>query len=192
MKKLAVFFPGIGYTADMPLLYYSRRLAAGFGYEIRLLNYGGFPEGVRGDRDKMAACYRLALRQSTEMLSGVDWEGYDDIVFIGKSIGTILAAWFSVKSPAKDRIRLVLYTPMEDAFPFVACPAIAFTGTADPWVGGEDSAIPALCGKKGVPCLVLPGADHSLQTGNVPEDIKSLRRVMEATERFLRGEEGRP
>ena len=187
MKKLAVFFPGIGYTVDMPLMYYSRRLSAGLGYEIKLLPYGGFPGGVRGDPDKMAECYRLALRQSTEMLSGVPWADYDDVLFFGKSIGTILAAWFALKSPARERIRLVLYTPMEDAFPFITCPAIAFTGTADPWVGGEDSAIPALCEEKSIPCLVLPGANHSLETGNTQEDINNLRTVMEATERFLRG-----
>ena len=27
-KKIAVFFPGIGYTNDKPLLYYGRKLAA--------------------------------------------------------------------------------------------------------------------------------------------------------------------
>ena len=36
MPKLAVIFPGIGYTAYKPLLYYSRRIAANFGYEIKL------------------------------------------------------------------------------------------------------------------------------------------------------------
>ena len=118
MRKLAVFFPGIGYTVDMPMMYYSRRLSAGLGYEIKLLPYGGFPGGVRGDPGKMAECYRLALRQSTEMLSGVPWAEYDDVLFFGKSIGTILGAWFALKSPARERIRLVLYTPMEDAFPF--------------------------------------------------------------------------
>ena len=37
MGKLAVIFPGIGYTADKPLLYYSRRIAANLGYEIRTM-----------------------------------------------------------------------------------------------------------------------------------------------------------
>ena len=31
--KLAVFFPGIGYHCDKPLLYYSRKLAQECGYE---------------------------------------------------------------------------------------------------------------------------------------------------------------
>lgn len=33
MKKLAVFFPGIGYTVDKPLMHYSRRLAAEAGFQ---------------------------------------------------------------------------------------------------------------------------------------------------------------
>ena len=54
-RKLAVFFPGIGYTMDRPLLHFSRRIAADLGYELRPLPYTGFPSGVRGDREKMEA-----------------------------------------------------------------------------------------------------------------------------------------
>ena len=43
MAKLAVFFPGIGYTVDKPLMYYSRKLAATYGYEIILRPYQEFP-----------------------------------------------------------------------------------------------------------------------------------------------------
>ena len=73
MKKLAVFFPGIGYTVDKPLMHYSRRLAADAGFEIRLLPYTGFPQKVKGDRDKMNESYLLALSQSKEMLADVDF-----------------------------------------------------------------------------------------------------------------------
>lgn len=38
--KLAVVFPGIGYTADKPLLYYTGRLASKHGYQIRTVSYG--------------------------------------------------------------------------------------------------------------------------------------------------------
>ena len=46
-KKLAVFFPGIGYTTDKPLLYYSRKIASEQEYEIKLLPYKGFPAAAR-------------------------------------------------------------------------------------------------------------------------------------------------
>jgi len=185
VKRLAVFFPGIGYTLDMPLLYHSRRLAAAAGYEIKLLPYGGFPGNVRGDREKMAECFRLALTQAQAMLVDTHLTAYDDIVFAGKSIGTILAARFAAKSPAGDRIRLVLYTPMEEAFVRPSGRAVAFTGSADPWVGGADGRIPALCKQRGIPCRVIDGANHSLETGDPLRDLDVLRDIMAETERFL-------
>ena len=69
MKKLAVFFPGIGYTVDKPLMHYSRRLAADAGFEVLLLPYAGFPQKVKGDPAKMEESYDVALSQSREMLN---------------------------------------------------------------------------------------------------------------------------
>ena len=37
MKKLAIFFPGIGYHCDKPLLYYARKLTQECGYEESIL-----------------------------------------------------------------------------------------------------------------------------------------------------------
>ncbi|MCQ2506160.1 MAG: hypothetical protein MJ113_03185 [Lachnospiraceae bacterium] len=39
-KKLAVLFPGIGYSVDRPLLYYSKKVLKAKGYEIIEVNYG--------------------------------------------------------------------------------------------------------------------------------------------------------
>ena len=82
MSRLAVIFPGIGYTADKPLLHYSRRIAERAGYEIKILPYGGFPKKVRGDREKMRKCFELALEQSEKLLAGINLDSYSDILFI--------------------------------------------------------------------------------------------------------------
>ena len=66
MKRLAVFFPGIGYTVDKPLMHYSRRLAEKHGFEIRLLPYSGFPKKVKSDKTKMQESYKIALQQAKE------------------------------------------------------------------------------------------------------------------------------
>ena len=118
MKRLAVFFPGIGYTVDKPLMYYSRRLAEKHGFEICLLTYRGFPKKVKGDKGKMQESYKIALKQAKEMLSDIDFEDYDDILFVGKSIGTIVAAKLASKSSVRDRIRFIFYTPLEETFSF--------------------------------------------------------------------------
>ncbi len=166
--KLAVIFPGIGYTADKPLLYFGRRIAVDCGYEIRIMDYKGFPPKVKGDRNRMEESFFIALRQAEEMLAGVDFTEYEDVVFIGKSI------------------RQVLYTPLEDTFRFPIGEAIAFTGDDDPWVGKENSRIPALCEERGIPCRQVPHANHSLESKDVFEDMKELRRVMKETEAFLK------
>ena len=187
MSKLAVIFPGIGYTADKPLLHYSRRIAVKLGYETRVMNYSGFPKKIQGDRARMEQSFQIALEQSEEMLSEVDFSSYEDILFIGKSIGTIAAAKIASDSPVKDRIRLVLYTPLEDTFSFDFGKAIAFTGDDDPWVGRDKSRIFSICEERGIPCTLIPYANHSLETEDPFMDLKMLYRIMKQTEIFILG-----
>ena len=52
-KKLVVFFQGIGYHNDKPLLYYSRKLAAEAGFQCVRVDYNGFASGIKGNADKM-------------------------------------------------------------------------------------------------------------------------------------------
>ena len=96
----------------------------------------------------------------------------------------------AAKTPAAGRIRFVLYTPVEELFSFPLGEAVAFTGQADPWVGGAESRVPALCRERGIPCLVFPGANHSLETGDLHTDLQTLNTVMRRTETFLRGADG--
>ena len=56
--KLAVFFPGIGYHCDKPLLYYSRKLVQEYGYEkIVTLNYTYDGKNLRGNEEKMQQAF---------------------------------------------------------------------------------------------------------------------------------------
>lgn len=188
MKRVAVVFPGIGYTADKPLLHYSRRIAEQCGYETRIVPYGGFPKKVKGDKDKMRKSYEIALTQAKEYLSDIDLARYTDILFIGKSIGTVVAAAIADQNPASAQIRSVIYTPLEQTFSYPLGDAIVFTGSEDPWVGGESSRIPELCKKHRIPCHVILGANHSLETAEPQTDIQNLQRIMKLTTDFVRRE----
>ena len=183
-NKLAVFFPGIGYTTDKPLMHYSRKIAAFSGYDIKLLPYAGFPEKIQGNKDRMQESFQIALRQSEEMLADVDFADYEEILFVGKSVGTIVAA--EIAARIQKPVRFVLYTPLEETFGFPISDAIVFTGGDDPWTGKEKSRISELCREKGIPCTVIPYANHSLETKNVQADITALQMVMKQTEDFIR------
>ena len=91
-KKIAVIFPGVGYHVDKPLLYYSRKLAGQYGYEIVCADYGKLPSGIKGDMKKMYEAYEQALANVTEKFADLDFHSYDRVLFISKSIGTAVAA----------------------------------------------------------------------------------------------------
>ncbi len=184
MKKLALFFPGIGYTVDKPLMHYCRKLASDAGYEIKLLPYTGFPHKVMGDMEKMRESCLIALAQTREMLSDVDLAACDDLLLVGKSIGTVAAAETASRCQLTEHIRFILYTPLEETFSFPLGKGIVFTGSADPWV--REGRIPELCRQRNMPCHVISGANHSLETGFVTEDLENLKKIMKKTEKFIR------
>ena len=52
MKKIAVIFPGIGYTAQKPLLYYTASAAQDEGYQLLKLDYGEDIHTFRGRKEE--------------------------------------------------------------------------------------------------------------------------------------------
>ena len=181
--KIAVLFPGIGYTCDKPLLYYGGKLAREAGYEVRPVPYGNFPRGVKGDAGKMRQAFLSACDQAEALLADVDWDRCAEIVFIGKSIGTAVGTRYAQEKglPARH----VLLTPLEETFRFDIGEAVAFHGTADPWAATP--AITALCRERRIPLFLTEGANHSLETGDVAKDLETLLQTMDVLAGFLRG-----
>lgn len=180
-KKIAVLFPGIGYTCDKPLLYYAGKLAAGKNYEILKVEYGNFPSGIKGDKEKMAEAFQSGLEQAEDILSQVCWEEYKDILFISKSIGTVISAAFAKKY--KLKVENILFTPLKQAFQFADDNSIVFHGTADPWANTED--IIEGCKRLALPLFLMEKGNHSLETGDVLEDLKNIEQTMKQVNEFI-------
>ena len=184
MKKIACLFPGIGYTCDKPLLYYSWKLLQGLGWEVVPVRYSGFPSGVKGNPEKMRESARMALEQAEEILRDTDWSEYAQILFIGKSVGTVVCAAYAQRRNLD--CRQVLFTPVEETFRFLPRNAIAFHGTADPWA--DTKAIRKACRELGIPLRETENANHSLETGDVDGDIREMRKVIKAVREFAEKE----
>ena len=179
--KLACLFPGIGYTCDKPLLYYSWKLLAGLGWEVVPVPYTGFPSGVKGNAEKMQQSAHMALEQAEAILKDIKWSGYSDILLIGKSVGTVVCAAYAQRH--RLPCRQILFTPVEETFRFAGRQSIAFHGTADPWADTE--AIAAACRKLDIPLYLTENANHSLETGNIDADIVEIRKVMQTVSSFI-------
>ena len=180
-KGLMVLFPGIGYTCDKPLLYYAAKLGRAAGYEVVTVPYGNFPPKVKGDQKKMKDSFDIALEQSRQMLGAVPWEGYGDIVFVGKSVGTIVAMAYAKEKGLS--VRGILLTPLKETFQFASENCIALHGTSDPWA--EDGEIEEGCRKAGIPLHLFENANHSLETGDVDTDLTYLKRAVAISRAFL-------
>lgn len=181
--KIAVIFPGIGYHTDKPLLYYSKKLAKEYGYEIKEVSYGPFPDDVKQSPGKMEDAFRLALEQTNDYLKEMNWDVYDNILFISKSVGTVVASAYA-KQTGLDAHH-IYYTPVEPTFSFIDGDGIVFTGTKDPWV--HISVVERECRTHHLPLYITNAANHSLETGDTMKDLQNLQTILSHTQSYLEG-----
>ena len=188
MSKLAVIFPGIGYTCDKPLLYYAQDLAVQNGYECIKIMYAQPGETrIKGNLEKMEEAFRILYARAQECLSEIDWKQYEEIVFISKSIGTVIASAYA-RELQGIAVRHVLYTPLEHTFQFQPQNAIGFIGTADSW--SVPAEVIKLAAQQSIPMHVYDNANHSLEKGDVMANLYVLKDVMKETGTFLQKERG--
>lgn len=177
--KLAVFFPGIGYTADKPLLYYSEKLAKKYQYETFRISYGELPK----DTDE---AFQKALSMAELMLVRYSWMKYEGILFVSKSIGTAVACAYA--KGLNIKCRNIYYTPLEQTFIHEPQTGIAFHGTADPWA--RTAVIEEKCREHSLPLYIFEGTNHSLEVqDDIGLNISNMARIMELTEKYIAGEE---
>lgn len=197
--KLAVYFPGVGYHCDKPLLYYARKVTAACGFEQHItLSYTTQIRDLLGNPANMKAAFLELYEQAEATLartaafplpqtdsnlrqSAGDSCG-NEILFISKSVGTSIAARYA--SEHNIPCRHILYTPLAETFAFHPRNGIAFTGTADPWT--TTAVIRQKCQEHQIPLFLYENANHSLETGDVFRNLDIMKEVMQKTEEFIR------
>jgi hypothetical protein len=187
---LAVIFPGLGYTADMPVLYYPRRLLLERGADMLLVAYDyrrrqGFrmPRDPERDRwffdDVAAAC-----------AAGLGQRSYSGVTLVGKSLGTRAMGYLLTEDARLSRARCMWLTPLlrDDRLRAEMSRArghsLFVIGTAD---SHYDPAyleeVRLASGGEGV---VLQGADHSLEIeGDVVGSIRAVEQTVRVMQQFL-------
>ena len=195
MSKIAVVFPGIGYTSDKPLLYYASKVAQKCGYdESRTLTYNfSYKSDLKSDRETYRRACNRVVKFTEEELKGIDRMSYDKILFISKSLGTVAAASFEhdltrfynkeVSPFVLPPIKQIFFTPLEETFRYPVKNAIGFIGTSDSW--SDLDKITKFANKQYIPITVYENANHSLETGNIDLDLKNMADIMALCKRFL-------
>ena len=176
--KLAVIFPGMGYHSDKPLLYYSKRLSREHGYEIIEISYGFQVRArdIMNDKDGRSNAFLHAVSETKKQLAEVDFGSYRDVLFIGKSIGTTVAAFYDKENGINARH--IVFTPVTETFEHLrdGC-GIVFHGTADPWC--DTDLAENKTKELHLELIKVVGANHSLETGDAIVDSRRMPEILE-------------
>jgi hypothetical protein len=187
---LALVFPGLGYTAHMPVLYYPRRLLLERGADVLLVEYDyreqanlRMPPDPERDRwffDDVTAASGAGLGQRP----------YSRVTLVGKSLDTLAMGYLLTEDTRLPQAQCVWLTPLlhDDRLRAQVTrargPSLFVIGTAD---GHYDPAyLDEVRLASGGESVVIRSADHSLEIeGDILGSIRAIEQTVRAMQRFL-------
>ncbi len=190
---LAVLYPGLSYTCDMPLLYFPTQLCLQRGMDVLQLqtDYGA-PDFRSAPAVEQTAW--MAADAEAALQAGRGFRSYPLTVLAGKSIGTLaLAHMLAPNSPVKEslgRFAVIWLTPLLHQPTLVAAalqskePSLFVVGTGDRTFVPE--ALERIKAATPAQALVLEGANHSLEIpGDILRSLQVLQGVFQNIDQFL-------
>ena len=173
-KNLLILFPGVRYSVDCPLLYYTRVAYGYAGYEIIAIDEYGVKD--TGDFGSYAD---QAVKILVKRLKGTAFDEYDHVVFAEKSIGTVVGLMLADALGLPD-VYHIMYTPLEAIYNYInpkrRIVGIA-AGTTDKHI--EIKALRSACKKLDIPLVEIKNTGHRLEGGkDVNKDISAIAQVI--------------
>lgn len=173
-KKLAVLFPGTGYTCREPLMQKIAETFSRQGFEVVKLDFSAVPFHEIATLDEAA---ERAQPLVLEQLKNCEPAAYQSIVFVSKSLGTVCAG--RLEEQWGLPVRQIYLTPLPETLAYVKAGsrvAGMVIGTQDKFLAA--AALQNFCRERGIPCLVARDMGHRL-------DHADRRLVLELEESIL-------
>ncbi len=173
---LLVLLPGRGYLVSHTILHLMSILGLNLGYDVLQVPYG-FQVAQQDFAHEQIPLIRQECQQT---LDEALKRGYQSVVLVGKSLGTLLAASLAHEFPQVQK--LILLTPVMNSTSMTgSLPALAIIGTAD------KAYKPAIVADtETLTWRVYEGLDHSLMVpGDMHTSLKILPDVVQSCEDFL-------
>ena len=160
-KKIVISFPG-GRGSEIPLLYFAAKHYEDLGYEKRFINHPAYGE----------ECLEVLMENAEKVLQSIAFEEYEDIIFVAKSIGTLVAC--RLKEKCNVSASLILFTPLEDTLPYINSEnniLLVSAGDKDRYL--EAGTLKELCEKEKINYYIEPNVGHRMEV------LNDLRRNLE-------------
>jgi len=186
----AIILPGLGYTAQMPLLYYIGELLLAQGTDVLQVNYN-YIDAFRG-LDRAAQHRWLAADSDAAYRALVAQQSYAYLTVVGKSLGTLAMAHlfathdFSTRPTALWLTPVLTNTAVREQIVAFPGPSLVVIGTADSFY---DPGLLAAIGETPTRRFaIIEGADHGMNVNDdVFQSLQALEQTLHAIADFLNG-----
>ncbi len=153
-RKLVISFPG-GRGYEVPLLYFGSKHFEDLGYEKIFISHP-----ASGEKD-----FDALLKNAERVIESIDFDEYEDVVFIAKSIGTLVAC--KIKDKYNISASLILFTPVESTLPYIKEDNdILLVAAAERDRHWDTQILKNHCEKENVKCYVEPNIGHRMEVMN--------------------------
>lgn len=185
MRKVAVVFPGVGYKKDRPLLYYAAKIASKCDYELKFVDFSGieWSKEKLKDHDFLVKTLEKCLLITEKTLEDTGDLSEDKVVFISKSIGTVVATAYEKKRSLS--VKQICFSPLEMIGNYVREEgAVLFCGDSDPYA--DYKLLDRIANEKKLEIQRISGGNHSLETGDVCTDLDNMKSIMQRVTEVIR------
>lgn len=166
-KKIVFSFPG-SRGCEIPLLYFGAKHYEDLGYEKIFLEHYDIEDDSA----------REMLEKAEKVIRSIDLEEYEEIVFIAKSIGTVIAC--KIKEKYHIPASLILLTPLNETLPYINKEndiLLVAAGDKDKYLDAE--ILRRRCMEEGINCHIEPGVGHRMEVqGNLQRNLEIVSNVM--------------
>jgi hypothetical protein len=185
---LAIVSPGLGYNADMPLLYYTTRVLTRQGADVLQLLYNYQSEAFQSlsqeaQYQTIIADYSAAYNAATTQRT------YSRITLVGKSLGTLALGHLLTQQPKLKTASFIWLTPLfnnnllRQQIASVKHRGLFVIGTKDAHYSAE--TLEETKTKTGGESFVVEGANHSLEVEEVTGSTNILQQYVSKLSSFL-------
>lgn len=176
--RLMVLLPGANYDASRPLLYYPMKSGLQRGYDVLSVQYYYHITQADFEPDHLPT----ARKDAEDALMTTLKRGYDQVIFVAKSIGTLIAA--DLIGQLQDvRVAALMLTPIGDVVAQLPAgvPALGVIGTSDAAYTTQ-----TLTETDDIKWQIFDGLNHSLEVaGDWRASLSALPAICEACDAFI-------
>lgn len=186
-NHLAIIFPGRGYNADMPLLYYTTSVLAERNADILQTRYNYQTEAFESLSEK-AQYEKIIGDCSAAFTTAIRQRDYSFVTLVGKSLGT-LALGHLLTQTEIAKTKFIWLTPLfhnehlRQQMMSVKHQALFVIGTKDPLYSKE--VLEVVESATGGESLVIENADHGLEVEGVQGSIAIMQQYVNSFATFL-------